>query len=138
MLLALLAVCHDLTHIFIETLCTHENLSLLSCDRLCLLGSGTGSREYSSSCPWLAITKRESATLLVCREQPLWTPVEIIIIVSVSSTLNSISSLSMRNFKLLKSCKIVSERNIVRVLRNVKSLITVMDVFTTCSFSHHK
>ena len=51
----------------------------------------------------------------------------------VSSSLNSVSSLSMHNFKLLESCKKVSERNVVRVLRNVKSLITVMDVFTTCS-----
>ena len=38
-----------------------------------LLWSGTGSRVYSSSCPWLAITNKESEALGL-RGKPAWTP----------------------------------------------------------------
>lgn len=114
--------------------CIISQLSLRIWIKVCLLGSGTGSREYSRSCPWFAITKRESATFLVWREKPLWPPAARIIIIQFLSLFHHLWTaflLSMRNFKLLKSCK-TWERNIVRVLRNVKSMITVMDVFTTC------
>ena len=54
--------------------------------KVTILGSGTGSKEYSSSCPWFAITYSESVAFRGWREYPLWTPAT-----RISHTFNFIS-----------------------------------------------